>query len=167
MIHARDSVLVVWSEEEAYYLHCLSLSHKQLPEVTFSIAESGACVQKLLRNMTAIIGGASTIRDSKQMRGRYGTEHGQQFKSGMAMKGCPFVVAKGAPRTFTYYALKRNREPDEFMEECARHAVAMKTLERIPAGSSPNTSAASIRTWVGWALGLGSRAPLDMRASGI
>ena len=40
--HARDAVLVVWSEEEAYYLHCLSLSHKQLPEVTFSIAESGA-----------------------------------------------------------------------------------------------------------------------------
>ena len=39
---ARDSVLVVWSEEEAYYLHCLSLSHKQLPEVTFPIAESGA-----------------------------------------------------------------------------------------------------------------------------
>jgi hypothetical protein len=100
------------------------------------------------------------------MRGRYGTEQGQQFKGGMAMKGCPFVVAKGAPRTFTYYALKRNREPDEFMEECARQAVAMKTLERIPAGSSPNTSAASIRTWVGWALGLGSRAPLDMRASG-
>ena len=31
---ARDSVLVVWSEEEAYYLHGLSLSHKQLPEVT-------------------------------------------------------------------------------------------------------------------------------------
>ena len=76
--------------------------------------------------MNVIIGGASTIRDSKQMRGHYGTEHGQQFKGGMAMKGCPFVVAKGAPRTFTYYALKRNREPDEFMEECARHAVAMR-----------------------------------------
>ena len=61
MVHACDSVLVVWSEEEAYYLHCLPLSRKQFPEVTFSIAESGACVQKLLRNMTAIIGGASTI----------------------------------------------------------------------------------------------------------
>ena len=110
-------MVVVWSE--ACYLHCPS-------EVTFSIAESGACVQKLLRNMTAIIGGASTIRDSKQMRGRYGTEHGQQFKGGMALKGwaVPFVVAKGTPRTFTYYVLKRNRKPDEFMEECARHAVA-------------------------------------------
>ena len=125
---ARDSVLVVWSEEEAYYLHCLPLSRKQFPEVTFSIAESGACVQKLLRNMTAIIGGASTIRDSKQMRGRYGTEHGQQFKGGMALKGwaVPFVVAKGTPRTFTYFVLKRNRKPDDFMEECARHAVAMR-----------------------------------------
>ena len=29
---ARDSVLVVWSE--GYYLHCPSLSHKQIPEVT-------------------------------------------------------------------------------------------------------------------------------------
>ena len=111
-------MVVVWSE--ACYLHCPS-------EVTFSIAESGACVQKLLRNMTAIIGGASTIRDSKQMRGRYGTEHGQQFKGGMALKGwaVPFVVAKGTPRTFTYYVLKRNRKPDEFMEECVRHAVAV------------------------------------------
>ena len=119
-------MVVVWSE--AYYLHCPSLSHKQLPKVTFSIAESGACVQKLLRNMTAIIGGASTIRDSKQMRGRYGTEHGHQFKGGMALKGwaVPFVVAKGTPRTFTYYVLKRNRKPDDFMEECARHAVAMR-----------------------------------------
>ena len=34
----------------------------------------------------------------------------------------------------------------------------------MPARSSPNTSAASIRTWVGWALGW---APLDMHASGI
>ena len=98
------------------------------------------------------------------MLGRCGTEQGQQSKGGAAMKGCPFVDAKGAPRTFTYYALKRNREPVEFMGECARHAVAMKTVERIPAGSSPNTSAASIRTWVGWALGW---APLDMHASGI
>ena len=110
------------------------------------------------------------------MRGRYGTEHGQQFKGGMALKGwaVPFVVAKGPARTFTYYVLKRNRKPDEFMEECVRHAVAMRlychgaTMPSLaltmPARSSPNTSAASIRTWVGWALG---RAPLDMRASGI
>ena len=34
----------------------------------------------------------------------------------------------------------------------------------MPARSSPNTSAASIQTWVGWAL---ARAPLDMHASGI
>ena len=47
---------VVWSA--ACYLHCPS-------EVTFSIAESGACVQKLLHNMNLIIGGASTIRDGK------------------------------------------------------------------------------------------------------
>ena len=62
------------------------------------------------------------------MRGRYGTEQGQRFKGGMAMKGwaVPFVVAKGTPRTFTYYVLKRNRKPDEFMEECVRHAVAMR-----------------------------------------
>ena len=65
------------------------------------------------------------------MRGRHGTEQGKQFKGGVAMKGCPFVVAKGAPWAFTYYALKRNREPDEFMEECARHAVAMQTLGAV------------------------------------
>ena len=55
--------------------------------MTFSIAESGACVQKLLRNMNFIVGGASTIRGGKKMRGRYGTEHGQQFKGETAKEG--------------------------------------------------------------------------------
>ena len=50
-------MVVVWYE--ACYLHCPS-------EVTFSIAESGACVQKLLHNMNAIIGGASTIKGGKK-----------------------------------------------------------------------------------------------------
>ena len=45
----------------------------------------------------------------------------------MAKEGwaVPFVVAKGVPLTFAYYALERDREPNEFMEECARHAVAI------------------------------------------
>ena len=81
-------MVVVWSE--ACYLHCPS-------EVTFSIAESGACVQKLLRNMNVIIGGASTIRGGKKLRGRYGTEQGQPFIGEMALKGwtVPLAVAKG------------------------------------------------------------------------
>ena len=59
----------------------------------------------------------------------------------MAKEGwaVPFVVAKGVPLTFAYYALERDREPNEFMEECARHAVAMKTLERLycPGANDP------------------------------
>ena len=45
----------------------------------------------------------------------------------MAKEGwaVPFVVAKGVPRTSAHYALKRDRGPNEFVEECARHEVAM------------------------------------------
>ena len=77
---ARDSVLVVWSEEEAYYLHCLSLSHKQLPEVTYSIVESGACVQKLLRNTNVIIRVHNQGR--QKMRGRHGARPVSQRRNG-------------------------------------------------------------------------------------
>jgi hypothetical protein len=74
------------------------------------------------------------------MRGRHSTEQGQQVKGEMAKEGwaVPFVVAKGVPLTFAYYALERDREPNEFMEECARHAVAI--LGRQAAVTSTGTA---------------------------
>ena len=87
---ARDSVLVVWSEEEAYYLHCLSLSRKEFPEVTFSIAESGACVQKLMRNMNFIVGGASTIRDGKKCAAVTVRSKASKSKAKWLRRGGPF-----------------------------------------------------------------------------
>ena len=131
-----DSVLVAYQKSGHYWLHCLSLSHKQFQEVAFSTEASQSCIDGILNSMGFIIGGtSSSLQDGKKYRGNLKSmeQQGQQVKGRMAMEGwvVPFLVRRDMAHSFAYYALKQGRVPDEFMPQCSRHAVAMNALERL------------------------------------
>lgn len=132
-----DSVLVAYEKGGHFWLHCLSLSHKQFPEVAFSSDASQRCIAGLLDAMSFIIGGSSSSlgKDGKKYRGNLDSmeQQGQQIKGKMAMEGwaVPFLVRRDTAHSFAYYALKQGRKPDDFMPQCSRHAVAMNALERL------------------------------------
>ena len=65
-----DSVLVAYQKSGHYWLHCLSLSHKQFQEVAFSTEASQSCIDGILNSMGFIIGGtSSSLQDGKKYRG--------------------------------------------------------------------------------------------------
>ena len=142
MVH--DSVLVVYWDANAnnYVFHCLALSHRQFPEVATAETNSCKCIASILSGLDFVIGKSRTsIRDGVKLRGGQGSpgkagfQEGQKVKGEMAMEGwvlAPTIAPKnGYEQSYAYYALKKHTNPDSIMRDCARHAVALNTLEGL------------------------------------
>ena len=142
MVH--DSVLVVYWDESAkkYVFHCLSLSHRQFPEVAIAEKNSCKCITSILSGLDFVIGKSrASIRDGLKLRGAQGTpgkagyQEGQKVKGQMAMEGwalAPTIAPKnGYEQSYAFYALNTHTKPESFMPDCARHAVFLNTLEAL------------------------------------
>ena len=135
MVH--DSVLVVWwdGDKGHFVFHCLSLSHRQFPEIALAEPSSSSCISKMLSGLDYVIGKhASSIRDGKKLRGALNStpdgvayQAGQVVKGSMAMDGwalAPTVPPKsGHEQSYAFYALKKGTKPEDIMPGRASHAV--------------------------------------------
>jgi hypothetical protein len=139
MVH--DSCLIVWKDERrgAYILHCLSLSHHQFPCVALSKEESQSSINTILSSFTYVIGrSGSTIQNGVKLRGvlrgSLVNQAGSVVKGEMGIEGWVherIPLRDGREPTYSYYQLKKNVDPASFMPICAKHIVAMNTLEKL------------------------------------
>ena len=137
-----DSCLVVYWDDalRAPVFHCLSLSHRQFPCVAASREDTRSSIDAVLKHLVYVIGRTSgTIHDGVKLRGHIagGLQSGSPVKGEMAMEGwvAEFIPPRDGPdtreKTYSYYKLKPDVDPATYMPTCARHIVAMNTLERL------------------------------------
>ena len=138
----HDSCLVVYWDDAllAPVFHCLSLSHRQFPCVAASRKETQQSIDAILNSLVYVIGKTgSSIHNGVKLRGYIagGLQEGSVVKGEMAMEGwvAEFIPPRDGPNkreaTFAYYQLKQNVDPATYMPTCARHVVAMNTLEHL------------------------------------
>lgn len=137
-----DSCLVVcWDEGlRAHVFHCLLLSHHQSPCIAASRKDSQWSIDTVLDSLVYVIGRSySTIFNGVKLRGfiRGGLVAGSAVKGEMAMEGWvnEFIPPRDGPdkreSTYAYYQVKPTVDAATYMPTCARHIVAMNTLERL------------------------------------
>ena len=137
-----DSCLVVYWDEgaQAHVFHCLSLAHAQFPCVAASRKETQWSIDTVLGSLSYVIGRTySSINDGVKLRGYVagGLQKGSVVKGEMAMEGWvnEYIPPRDKPDrrepTYAYYQLKPDVDPATFMPTCAKHIVAMNTLEHL------------------------------------
>ena len=136
------SCLIVCRDErlQAYVFHCLSLSHHQFPCVAASRKDSQWSIDTVLGSLEYVIGRSRcTIQNGVNLQVSIGTltQGGSVVKGEMAMEGWvnEFIPPRDGPNksepTYAYYQVKPKVDPATYMPTCAKHIVAMDTLEKL------------------------------------